>query len=141
MRIVYAIIGATLLSTTSAFAVDFAAPLLSTDGKSTPECIRLNDDRTKCIEEVNLTLGWLSRFALDQAEEVDPRTGRSGPIALSDVIKRGSLSEKIKANPQLDLSVDEAKLIKDQILKLNYKVGIKFQAIRLIDPKGIEENK
>lgn len=137
----YLTIGALLLLSTPTFATDFSAPLLSTDGKSTPECIRLSDDRTKCAEEINLTLGWLSRFALDQTEETDPRTGRSGPIALSDVIKRGSLAEKIRANPNLDLSVDEAKLIKDQILKLNYKVGIKYQAIKLIDPKGVEDGK
>lgn len=126
-----------LLSTTSAFAdpIDFSIPLLGTDGKPVPECMRLNTDRTKCEEEITLTLGWLSRFALDMPED------RGGTIPLSDIIKRGSLSEKIKANDKLDLSVDEAKLIKDQIIKLAYKTNIKYQAIKLIDPKGVADNK
>lgn len=129
------------LIATPAFATDFTTQLLGADGKPVPECLRLNDERTKCSEEINLTLGWLSRFALDQQEEPDPRTGARPSIPLSEIIKRGTLSEKIKANPLLELSVDEAKLVKDQIIKLNYKVGIKFQAIKLIDPKGVEETK
>lgn len=129
-------LGITLLglSVTTAVAepIDFAAILLGQDGKPVTECIRLNSDRTKCDEEVTLTLGWLSRFALDFTED------RAPPLPLSDVVKRGILSEKIKANSKLDLSVDEAKLVKDQILKLSYKTSIKFQAIKLVDPKGAE---
>lgn len=125
---------ALLLFPAVAFAVevDFTTPLVGSDGKPVPECLRISPDRTKCEEEINLTLGWLSRFALDMPED---------KIPLSDIIKRGTLSEKIKANPKLDLSVDEAKLVKDQIVKLGYRTNIKFQAIKLIDPKGTEDGK
>lgn len=125
---------ALLLFPTVAFAaeVDFTVPLYGSDGKSVPECLRLSQDRTKCESEIDLTLGWLARFALDMPED---------KIPYSDIIKRGTLSEKIKANSKLDLSVDEAKLIKDQIVKLGYRTNIKFQAIKLIDPKGVEDGK
>lgn len=124
-----------LASPALADPIDFSSQLFGTDSKPVPECIRLNADRTKCEEEITLTLGWLARFALDQQEE------RGAAIPLSDIIKRGTLSEKIKANDKLDLSVDEAKLIKDQIVKLNYKTNIKYQAIKLIDPKGVVDGK
>lgn len=132
MRLILSL-GLTFLST-SAFAaeIDFATPLNGSDGKSIPECVRLTPDKTKCEEEITLTLGWLSRFSLDMPEE---------KIPLSDIIRRGNLSEKIKTNPKLDLAVDEAKLLKDQIVKLNYRVNIKYQAIKLIDPKGVEDAK
>lgn len=128
---------ALLFASTAAFAdpVDFSTKLLGQDGKPVPECIRVSDDKTKCTDEIELTLGWLSRFALDMPEE------RGGSLPLSDILKRGSLSEKIKANPTFDLSVDEAKLIKDQIVKLPYKTNIKFQALRLIDPQGTKDAK
>src|SRR5438128_551557 len=96
-----------VLTAFPAFAVDFSTLLVGTDNKSILECIRLNSDRTKCEQEVDLTLGWLSRFALDIAEDKIPS---------SEIIKRGMLSEKIKANDKLDLSIDEAKLLKDQIV-------------------------
>lgn len=122
---------ALLLITSPAFGetIDFTKVLTGTDGKPLPECIRLSLDRTKCEEEITLTLGWLSRFSLDMPED---------RIPLSDIIKRGNLSEKIKASDKLDLSVDEAKILKDQIVKLSYKTSVKFQALKLIDPKGVE---
>lgn len=130
---IYSTIAALLISTSAlAEPVDFTSQLLGTDGKPIPECITLNPDRTKCTEETSLTLGWFVRFALDMPEEKMP---------LSEIIKRGTLSQKIKGNDKLDLSVDEAKLIKDQIVKLNYKVFVKYQALKLIDPKGVEDAK
>lgn len=140
-RILLSAIAVALL-TSPAFAdpIDFSTQLLGTDSKPVPECVRLNMDRTKCEEEIILTLGWLARFALDQQEE---RTAGVpfAPTPLGEIVRRGTLSEKIKANDKLDLSVDEAKLIKDQIVKLNYKTGIKYQAIKLIDPKGVADGK
>lgn len=122
------------LFSTPAFAseIDFSTTLTGSDGKPVPECMRLSQDKTKCESEIDLTLGWLSRFALDMPEE---------KIPVSDIIRRGNLSEKIKASPKLDLSVDEAKILKDQIVKMNYRISIKYQAIKLIDPKGVEDAK
>lgn len=115
-----------------AFATDFNAQLLGQDNKPIAECVRLSTDRSKCEEEINITLGWMVRIALDLPEDKLP---------MSDIIKRGSLSEKIKANPTIDLSVDEAKIVKDQIGKLNYRTTIKYQAIQLIDPQGVKDSK
>lgn len=115
-----------------ASATDFNTQLLGQDNKPITECVRLSIDRSKCEEETNITLGWLVRIALDLPEDKLP---------ISDIIRRGSLSEKIKANPSIDLSVDEAKIVKDQIGKLNYRTTIKYQAVKLIDPKGTEDVK
>lgn len=115
-----------------AFATDFNTQLLGQDNKPIAECVRLSTDRSKCEEEINITLGWMVRIALDLPEDKLP---------MSDIIKRGSLSEKIKANPSIDLSVDEAKIVKDQIGKLNYRTTIKYQAIQLIDPQGVKDSK
>lgn len=130
----YLIIPLLSLIPSAAFAdpIFFGSVLTSLDGKPVVECIRLNTDRTKCEEEITITLGWLSRFALDMSEDKLP---------LSDVIKRGNLSTKILAADKLELSVDEAKLIKDQIVKLPYKTNIKYQAIQLIDPQGVKDSK
>lgn len=112
--------------------VDFTAVLQAQDGKPKMECLKLGQDRTKCEEEIVVTLGWLCRIALDMAEDKLP---------ISEIIKRGSLAEKILNNDKLDLSVDEAKLVKDQIIKLNYSVSIRYQAISLIDPQGVKDAK
>lgn len=122
---------ASLLMTVPAFAdpIYFSAILVGTDGKPQTECMRLSQDRGKCEDEAILTLSLLARLALDMPEDKLP---------LSTIFKRGNLSEKIKAYDKLELSVDEAKLLKDSIVKLNYRNGIKYQALKLIDPKGEE---
>lgn len=121
-----------LASPAFADPIFFGAVLNNFDGKPAIECVRLNTDRTKCEDEITLTLGWLSRFALDMPED---------KIPISDIIRRGNLSERIKASDKLELSVDEAKLLKDQIAKLSYRTNIKFQAIQMIDPQGVKDGK
>lgn len=125
---------ALLLIATPALAVDFDTVLLDQQGRPQRECTKIagTPPAQHCETEVDLTLGLLARFALDRPEP---------NLVLSDILKRGSLSEKIRVTSNLDLSVDEAKLIKDQIVRFPYNVGVKFQAIRLIDPKGTEETK
>lgn len=123
-------------TTVFADTIDFTTPLLNQDGKPKIECLRVNsEDKTKCTDEINMTLGWLLRFALDIPDE------RGAQPSAAEIYKRGKLSEKIKSNDSAELSVDEAKLLKDQIIKMNYQTSIKFQALRLIDPKGIEDGK
>lgn len=125
------LIVAAMLFASPAYAdsIFFGSLLNGSDGKPQIECIRLTPDRAKCEEEITLTLGWLSRLALDMPEDKAP---------LVEIYKRGRLSEKILAYDKLDLSVDEAKLLKDQIVKLSYRTNIKYQALKLIDPKGAE---
>jgi hypothetical protein len=118
-----------VLISTSVHATDFNTVLTGQNDKPAIECLRLSVDKQKCDEEITVTLGWLVRIALDLPEE---------RMKTSDIINRGMLSEKIKTNPNIDLSVEEAKLAKDQVAKLNYRVNIRFQAIKLIDPKGIQ---
>lgn len=128
------VLAALVLSTASAFAepVDFSTLLLAQDGKPKIECLKLNQERSQCIDEITVTLGWFSRFALDLPED------KLAPI---EVLKRGMLSEKIAGASLIELSGDNIKLLKDQIIKLNYSTYIKFQAIRLIDPQGAKEAK
>lgn len=129
MRLPAIAIALLLSSPVFADPIFFGAVLNGSDSKPIMECMRLNPDRSKCEQEIELTLGWLARFALDMPED---------KIPLSEIIKRGNLSEKIRAYDKLELSVDEAKLIKDQIVKLGYRTNVKFQAIKMIDPKGVE---
>lgn len=119
-----------IFAATPALAVDFSTPLLGQNGTPPVECVQLSKDRTKCDKEADLTLGLLARFALDLPEP---------NLTLSDITKRGSLAEKIRnASGNVDLTLDEATLIRDLIVKFNYSVNIKYQAIRLVDPKGTE---
>lgn len=131
MRLASAIL---LFSTSLALAepVNFSTPLLAQDGKPKIECLKLNADRSKCEEEITVTLGWLCRLALDLAED------KIQPI---EILRRGLLSERIAATDGFELSGDNIKLLKDQIIKLNYSTFIKFQAIRLIDPQGAKDAK
>lgn len=123
---------ALMLVTTPAFAVDLSTKLIDLDGRPATECVRLTPDRKNCEEEVALTVGWVARFALDLPED---------KLSASDIIRRGNLSEKIKAKDVMEFSVDEAKLVKDQISKLGLKTNLKFQVIKLIDPKSIDDAK
>lgn len=108
------------------------APLLAQEGGPLVDCIVMNINRTKCEQEATITVGFLCRLALDYPEE---------RIAAIEIVKRGILSEKIKAKDQIEFSVDEAKLIKDQLVRLPYRTFPKFQVIKLIDPKAVEDPK
>lgn len=133
MRLRY-ILPLLLLSTPiHAAEVDLDTILLAQDGKPKQECVRLNSaDRTKCDEEITITLGWLSKIALDLVED---------KIPYSEIIKRGKLAEKISLSKKVDLGIDEIKLLRDQIAKVNYSTLIRFQAIKLIDPTGVSDAK
>lgn len=132
MRLLIAGLSMLIATVASAAPVDLNTPLLGQDGKQMVECTALNAERTKCEQETPMTVGLVCRVALDLAEE---------KLASGDIVKRGTLSEKIKSKDQIEFSVDEAKLIKDQLVKLKYPTLIKFQVIKIIDPKSIEDVK
>lgn len=134
IRIAPLAVAVVLCLTFPAFAapVDLAAALVGQDGKPLIECIAVSVDRTKCEQEIPITVGFLCRLALDFPEE---------KIAAAEIVKRGSLSEKIRAKDQIEFSVDEAKLIKDQLVRLPYRTFTKFQVIKMIDPKSVDDAK
>lgn len=125
-----------LLSTPiHAAEVDLDTILLGQDGKPKQECVKLNSaDRTKCDEEITVTLRWLSMIALDL-------TPPDEKLIYSEIVKRGRLADKLSLSGKVDLSIDDAKLLKDQIAKVNYSTLIRFQAIKLIDPTGVSDAK
>lgn len=112
--------------------IDLGTPLYGQDGKPIIECTALNIERTKCEQETPMTVGFILRLALDTPEEKLPAI---------EIIKRGSLSERIKARDQMEFTVDEAKMLKDLLVKLPYRTQVKYQVIKIIDPKSVEDVK
>jgi hypothetical protein len=119
--------------------IDFSTKIVDQDNQPIRECGRAKeDDPRQCAEMISLTLGRLAMTALNQNE-----AGLKG----EDFVKRMKLGFKVFDAKELELGIDEIKLIKDQIEKLGlpqrqygdvapYKPLVIFRAEQLLDPVG-----
>lgn len=88
--------------------IDFTQVLTDPDGKPFTECIKLSEDKSKCVDEKELTLGWVAMQSLNVIEQ---------GINYSDSNKRGTLALKVYKSAGMELSEDEITLIKNQMPK------------------------
>ena len=102
--------------------VDFSEKLVDPEGKVITEPTKMNRVTGEVLEKDEITLGKVSNFAL-LAEDKE--------ATAEDFLKKGDLSKRIfeamKNEEDLEISIDEAKKIKDLIFK-NQKHPIYYWA-------------
>ncbi len=105
--------------------IDFSQVLLDPDGKPLTECVKSDPvDRTKCLEEKTMTLGWASMQALNVPEQ---------NMVYTEATKRGDLGLKVYQSHGVVLTSDEITLIKTQLAK-RYSPLVVARAVPLLDP-------
>lgn len=110
--------------------IDFSQVLIGKDGKPFNECVRLDSvDRTKCVEEIDLTLGWISATALDQSKPGMPGAEKT---------KRGKLAYKVIDARESELDSKEISMIIDALDELNYRNTAIYAAKRALDPASVK---
>lgn len=134
MRMV--ILGLSLIISTSAWAaddarkIDFTQVLINKDKKPFVECVKVDTvDRNKCIEEIEITLGWITATALDI-----PKPNLSG----ADKVKRGGLAYRVVDGKAVELTVKEITTILEALDDLNYKNTAIYIAKSLLDPASVK---
>lgn len=122
MRILIAL----LLTTTSAFAIDFGKVFTDDDGK--PLCSAETKDNAPCPQDKVLTLRMASRNAL-RASFPDERD-----ISGDEKYKREELGQGLVGANDIKLKAEDIALIKKLIAKL-YTPMVVYQAWNTLDPK------
>jgi hypothetical protein len=126
------IVAATMIST-AVFAadaprkIDFTTVLLDQDDKPMVECLRVDSvDRSKCVEEKTITLGWATFQALNMVDQGDH-------LNYTDAVKRGQLGLTVLGKSSVELTSEEITLIKTQLAK-HYSPLVTTRAVALLDP-------
>lgn len=108
--------------------VNFAATIDDADGRPFQECLEVENkvNPPVCKRVGDLTLGYVVRVALNLNEP---------NISVEQIFLRGQLSQKIaKAITPVDLTAEEVKVLKDQVVKTGFSPLEKFSAIGILDP-------
>lgn len=111
--------------------IDFTTVLLNLDGLPFEDCKKASKDGSKCEDgfSVPMTLGRMAANALSVPDRA---------ITYADQTLRGRLSSQVIDGNAVELSVDDIKLIKDQIAKLGFNAVAVFHATQILDPASIK---
>lgn len=135
MKATVLIVAASLLPTctfaAAPHAIDFTAPILTTDGNPYTTCAAVSDDGKKCLKADRVTLGLLASSALGLPDK---------SLSLDEQVKRGLLAIKVKNAKAATLTSEEISLIKKQIATIGLGTVEVVRAVQMLDPAAIPKN-
>jgi hypothetical protein len=125
------IIAAILAGTCSVSAaeIDFGKPLIALNGKPYMDCVEVDQsvNPPRCSKTEPLTLGRMVSTVLNVR---DPHE----QMKLEEIVRRGTLAQKVYAGGKIDLPAEDVALIKAQLAKAAFSPLEVTAAVQILDP-------
>jgi hypothetical protein len=113
----------------SAAEIDFGKALVALNGKPYMDCVEVDQSSNppRCSKMEPLTLGRMVSTVLNVR---DPHE----QMKLEEIVRRGTLAQKVYAGGKLDLPAEDVALIKAQLAKSAFSPLEITAAVTILDP-------
>jgi hypothetical protein len=113
----------------SAAEIDFGKALVALNGKPYMDCVEVDQSSNppRCSKTEPLTLGRMVSTVLNVR---DPHE----QMKLEEIVRRGTLAQKVYAGGKLDLPAEDVALIKAQLAKSAFSPLEITAAVTILDP-------